>query len=209
MSLAALNSDCLVLNRNYMAVRVISVKRAFSMLCRSIAEVVHADEENNFATYNFESWQEISKLRAEFKQDPDEWIRTVHFDLMVPRIIRLMWYDRLPRRQVKFNRRNIFARDRNRCQYCGKRFTTSELSLDHVVPRRSGGKATWENLVCCCLKCNIKKGGRTPEQAHMKLITRPVKPKRSPVIALQLSQSRYRSWKHFLDAAYWSVELTD
>ena len=104
----------------------------------------------------------------------------MRFELAVPRIIRLLFYDRLPRQAVKFNRRNIFARDRNRCQYCGKRFPTSELSLDHVVPRSRGGEATWENIVCCCVKCNVRKGGRTPEEAGMKLITEPVKPKRSP-----------------------------
>ena len=85
--------------------------------------------------------------------------------------------------------------------------STTELSLDHVVPRRYGGKSTWENIVCACLKCNIKKGGRTPTEAHMKLIRTPVKPKRNPVITIKLADDRYASWKNFLDNAYWSVEL--
>ena len=116
-------------------------------------------------------------------------------------------YDRLPRQEVKFNRRNIYARDGNRCQYCGKKFATTELSLDHVVPRRQGGKSTWDNIVCACLKCNIKKGGRTPAEAHMTLIAVPKRPRRNPVISLKLSEGRYASWKQFLDHAYWSVEL--
>ncbi|HMP15995.1 MAG TPA: HNH endonuclease, partial [Gemmatales bacterium] len=81
------------------------------------------------------------------------------------RVIRLLGYDKLPKQTVKFNRRNIFARDHNQCQYCGKRFSTNDLSLDHVIPRSQGGGATWENIVCACLAGNIKKGGRTPKQA--------------------------------------------
>jgi 5-methylcytosine-specific restriction endonuclease McrA len=113
----------------------------------------------------------------------------------------------LPRKDVKFNRRNIFARDGNHCQYCGRKFPTAELSLDHVIPRSRGGKTTWTNVVCCCLSCNVKKGGRAPSQAGLKLQNKPVKPRRSPVVHVELSSSRYRSWKQFLDHAYWSVEL--
>ncbi len=83
----------------------------------------------------------------------------------MPRVIRLLAYDRLPKQTVRFNRRNLFARDNNRCQYCGKRFPTSELSLDHVVPRSRGGDTTWENIVCSCVACNVRKGGRTPTSA--------------------------------------------
>ena len=108
---------------------------------------------------------------------------------------------------MKFNRRNIFARDGNQCQYCGKKFPTSELSLDHVVPRSQGGKTTWENIVCACVDCNVRKGGRTPKQAHMTLIRKPEKPKRSPLLSMKLSQKKYLSWQSFLDNAYWNVEL--
>ena len=98
----------------------------------------------------------------------------------------------------------IYARDGFACVACKSR---DKLSLDHVVPKSQGGKSTWENIVCCCVKCNVKKGGRTPLQAHMHLITKPVKPKRSPVINIRLADERYHSWKQFLDTAYWTVEL--
>ena len=84
-----------------------------------------------------------------------------------------------------------------------------QLSLDHVVPRSQGGTSTWENLVCACMKCNIRKGGRTPTEAGLRLIRVPVKPKRSPLLTLRLGQEKYASWKQFLDSAYWSVELRD
>ena len=125
----------------------------------------------------------------------------------MPRIIRLLGYDRLPAQTVKLNRRNLFARDRNQCQYCGRHFPTNELSIDHVKPRSTGGGDSWENLVCACIKCNARKGGRTPDGARMKLIRKPVMPKRNPLIALRLGQDKYASWKAFLDNAYWSVEL--
>jgi 5-methylcytosine-specific restriction endonuclease McrA len=131
----------------------------------------------------------------------------IHFDIAVARIIRLLFFDRLPRNDVKFNRRNIFARDKNRCPYCGKRFPTRELSLYHVIPRSLGGKAVWENIVCACAACNVKKGGRMPKQASMTLIKKPIKPKHNPLVHVHLGHNRYQSWKQFLDHAYWSVEL--
>jgi 5-methylcytosine-specific restriction endonuclease McrA len=205
----ALDSHVLVLNKHYAAVRIITARRAMSLLFRGIAEILSIEDGDQWQTYDLESWCELSELRARYERDRHEWIRCVRLDIAVPRILRLMWYDRLPKRHVKFNRRNIFARDHNRCQYCGRKFPISELSLDHVMPRSRGGKADWENIVCCCVKCNVKKGGRTPDEAHMKLITHPVRPKRSPVVTLRLTSEKYASWKQFLDNAYWNVELRD
>ena len=205
---SALDSSVLVLNKHYAAVRVVSARRAFCMLFRDIAEIISV-EKSEFLSYDFDSWREVSELRAKYERHDHEWVRCVRFELAVPRIIRLLAYDRLPRTNVKFTRRNIYARDGNRCQYCGKRFPTSELSLDHIVPRSQGGTSDWTNVVCCCVTCNVRKGGRTPEQARIKLVRKPVKPKRSPVIALRLGSEKYASWKQFLNAAYWNVELRD
>ncbi len=204
----ALDSHVLVLNKHYAAVRVVSARRAFVMIFKQIAEIVSL-EDSNYVSYDFDSWRQLSEYRARYERDHHDWVRCVRFELAVPRIVRLLFYDRLPRQPVKFNRRNIFARDKNRCQYCGKKFPLTELSLDHVLPRSRGGLATWDNVVCCCVSCNVRKGGRTPVQAGMRLVALPVKPKRSPVIQLRLSSAKYASWKQFLDAAYWNVELKD
>ena len=202
----ALDSKVLVLNRLYVAVRVIPARRAFTLLFKDLAEVIHVDE-GQYSNYDFESWAEIGQLYRQFERERHDWIRTVSCELAVPRVIRLLGYDRLPRVEVKLNRRNLFARDRNQCQYCGRHFPTSELSIDHVTPRTQGGGDTWQNLVCACIKCNAKKGGRTPAQANIRLIREPVQPKRNPVITLRLGHEKYQSWKAFLDEAYWSVEL--
>lgn len=207
----ALSANVLVLNKFYQAIRVVNVRRAFSMLCKELAEVVHIETDahgkSQWMNLTFDDWRELSELKQKFEPDQYDWIHTVRFQIAVPRIIRLLGYEKLPRQDVKFNRRNIYARDGSKCQYCGKKYSTTELSLDHVIPKSQGGKATWENIVCCCVRCNVKKGGRTPDQAHMHLITRPAKPKRSPVINIRLADERYWSWKQFLDNAYWSVEL--
>ncbi len=202
----SLNAHVLVLNKHWMAVRVTDARRAFSLLLRDLAEVIHVDD-GAYTAYDFESWADLSQARGQFDEKNYEWVRTVRLHLAVPKVIRLLGYDRLPRQEVKLNRRNIFARDGNLCQYCGRHFSTSELSLDHITPRSQGGLSTWENLVCCCVKCNAQKGGRTPVQAHMHLVRKPVRPRRNPVISLRLGNDKYASWRQFLDHAYWSVEL--
>ncbi len=201
-----LDAKVLVLNKAWMALRVVSARRAFSLLMRDLAEVIHVDQ-GQYMAYDFSSWAELSIARSSFDADRTDWVRTVRFEIAVPKVVRLLGYDRLPQQHVKLNRRNLFARDRNRCQYCGAGFPTSELSIDHVVPRAQGGADSWENLVCACVRCNARKGGRTPDQARMTLITKPVRPRRNPVIALRMGQEKYASWKAFLDHAYWSVEL--
>lgn len=203
---SGLTAKVLVLNRLYMALRVIPAKRAFSLVCRDLAEIIHVENGHHHA-FDFASWAEVGEFRDQFKADQYDWVRTVKFEVPVPKVIRLLGYDRLPEQHVKLNRRNLFARDRNQCQYCGHTFPTSELSIDHVLPRAQGGGDTWENLVCACVRCNAKKGGRTPEQAHMSFVRKPVRPKRNPLITLRLGQQKYASWKAFLDNAYWSVEL--
>ncbi len=203
-----LEASVLVLNKLFMAVHVVTVKRAFCLLFKDIAEVVVL-EDGQYMTYDFATWREVSEFKAKnFERGADDdWVRGATFELQAPRVIRLLDYDRVPKQSVKFNRRNIFARDGNQCQYCGKKFPTSELSLDHVMPRSQAGGTTWENIVCACVDCNVRKGGRTPKQANMALIRKPEKPKRSPLLVMKLSQRKYRSWQNFLDAAYWDVEL--
>lgn len=202
----SLSTSVLVLNRLYFAVRVVSARRALSMLYRRMVEVVHVDD-GRFHAFDFESWVEVSQARDLFEPDSHDWVRTVRFQIAVPKIVRLFGYDRLPQASVKLNRRNLYARDQNRCQYCGKRFTTTDLSVDHIIPRSQGGRTSWENVVCACLRCNVKKGGRTPAQAGMKLIRPAVRPRRSPILTIKLSDTKYASWKQFLDYAYWNVEL--
>lgn len=205
---SGLDSSVLVLNRLYLAVHVIGVRRAFGLLFRELAEVIHL-EEGLFANYDFRSWLEMSELRAALKHPHDDWVRTVSFEVQVPRVIRLLRYERLPKQELHLNRRNVLARDGNRCQYCGRHLPTHMLSIDHVLPRSRGGVTSWENLVCACLACNLRKGGRTPPEAQMKLVRRPFKPKRNPLLLLKLESPKYASWRTWLESAHWDIAARD
>ncbi len=98
---------------------------------------------------------------------------------------------------------------RTPARYCGEIFDRSELNLDHVVPRDRGGTTTWENVVCSCISCNTRKGNRLPREAHMSLIRKPKRPKWRPFVHVTFSAPQHDLWKHFVDLAYWNVELSD
>ena len=211
MSVAVLeSSSVLLLNKSYMPIEIVSLKRAFCMLCSKIAEVVFI-EDGNYNTYNIESWSELSQLKVEYDDlnDTDDVIRTPNVNFIVPRILRTVDYNSIPKRTVKLNRKNLFARDKNCCMYCGKKFNTKELNLDHVIPKSKGGRETWENLVCSCVRCNNRKGNRTPEEAGMKLIKVPKKPRFSPLMKVKIRDRKYSSWEIFVSDVYWNVELKD
>jgi 5-methylcytosine-specific restriction endonuclease McrA len=132
--------------------------------------------------------------------------------IRVPRVILLVSYDRVPKRQVRFSRYNIYARDKCTCQYCARRLPRTELNLDHVIPRSQGGTSVWENVVCSCHECNRRKGGRTPQQAGMALARNPMRPKWTPFMQETFSLSRYKEWMPFLntiDVSYWNTELLE
>ncbi len=208
-TITALNGSVLVLNRFYMAVHVISVRRAIVLLYRELAEVIDVDQ-GRYMNYDFDSWLELSQLKSideTLNHDDYEWIRSPNFEIEVPRIIRLYRYDKVPRLTLRFNRRNLFARDNNQCQYCHKTFPLSQLSFDHIMPRSRGGKTSWENVVCCCLKCNSKKGDRTPEEAGLKLFRTPTKPKQNPLLSVKLDNPKYEVWRSFLGNSSMTMEV--
>ncbi len=195
-----LDAPVLVLNRSYLPIHVTSVQRAFVLLYRGMAKAV----DERYETFDFGSWRELEIC------DGYDAIGIVGGAIRVPRVILLAAFDRVPRRHVRFSRTNIYARDRNTCQYCGRRHARSQLNLDHVVPRAQGGRSTWENVVCSCVQCNRRKGGRTPKQAAMNLIRTPVKPRWTPIAAMLTGRRDYPEWKPFLsivDASYRNTEL--
>jgi len=195
---SVLNTKVLVLNRSYLPIHITVVRRALSLLYQGIAHAV--DEQ--YRTFDFASWADLA---AE-----EDTIGLVDRAIRVPRVILLQGYDRIPRRYVRFSRFNIYARDGNRCQYCGRQFPRAELNLDHVVPRSRGGTSVWENVVCSCHRCNRLKGGRTPVEAGMRLVRLPRRPQWTPFMTETYSLRRYKEWMPFLsavDAAYWNTEL--
>lgn len=198
--MSLLNTKVLVLNRSYFPVHVTSLRRAFSLLYQGIAKAV----DDQYQTFDFQSWSALSASLH------DETIGLVGQAIKVPRVILLIAYDRVPKRRVRFSRFNVFARDNDTCQYCGKRLPRSELNLDHVIPRSKGGTSSWDNVVCSCFVCNRKKGGLLLEETRMRLIKKPVQPEWTPFMIETFSFKRYREWLPYLnevDAAYWNTEL--
>jgi 5-methylcytosine-specific restriction endonuclease McrA len=185
-----LNSTVLVLNHSYLPIHVTSVRRAFCMIYQDVARAV----DEAYQTFDFEQWTQLSTHGVETVGTPGGAIR-------VPRVIALLHFDRVPMRHVRYSRVNVFARDKFTCQYCGARPHRSELNLDHVVPRSLGGKTSWENVVCSCVECNRRKGGRTPEQARLRLLRRPTRPRFSPLANLVTTLACHEQWRPFLRGA--------
>ena len=161
----------LVLSQNYEPLNVCNIPRAFRLVFGFKAEVIEYDH-------------------AE--------IRTVRTVYRAPSVIRLQHQIRRPRPRVKLTRREIFARDRHTCQYCGRQ--ANDLTLDHVMPRHRGGTHTWENLVAACKSCNHRKGGQTPDEARLRLQRQPFEP-RSDVYSLftpYLDDDRNETWRDYL-----------
>jgi len=193
------DSSVLVLNSLFQAVQITGVHRAFRLFYAGRARALAPD----FRAYDFDNWCDLPV------GIDDEVIRTPSRRIRIPRVIQLVHYDRVPHREVRFTRRNIFYRDRNRCQYCGKAFVQRDLNLDHVVPLSRGGRSEWTNVVAACVPCNGRKGNRFPAEAGMRLIRQPKKPAGHPLVRANWIGRFHEEWKTFLDEAYWNVELSD
>ncbi|HIC88544.1 MAG TPA: HNH endonuclease, partial [Anaerolineae bacterium] len=141
----------LLLNATYEPLSIVSVRRAAVLVLQHKAEIVEATE---------------------------AWLRAQSMALPMPAVIRLVYYVRVPRYLPwPLSRRTVLARDNYTCQYCGAQPGKTRLTLDHVIPRVRGGETTWENLVTACVSCNRRKGARTPEEAGMRLLRRPTRPR--------------------------------
>ncbi len=185
----------LVLNRLWQAVNIVGVKRAFGLLFQDHARVIHSEEEN-YHVFDSEEWVEFSMSRT--SDNGSSCMRTVRFRVLVPKVLLLSHYDRLPVKEIKFTRRSIFQRDHFVCQYCGRRFADYQLNLDHVIPRDRGGQTSWENVVSSCLRCNARKANRLPHEAGMRLRRKPRRPQWRPFVSVAAGDGVEESWRHFI-----------
>jgi 5-methylcytosine-specific restriction endonuclease McrA len=165
-----LGQRVLVLNASYEPLQLISTRRAVVLLLQDKAEMVEAAQQ---------------RLRALSKS------------FLIPLVIRLTRYIRIPRRlRLPCSRRGVLARDRDTCQYCGEQPGRAQLTVDHVLPRSRGGPTTWDNVVTACRECNHRKGGRTPEEASMLLMTVPRQPQ-YVAFALLGELERHDVWRKY------------
>ena len=171
-------AQTLLLNQGFEPIKVISWQRAVTLMWLGKVEVVRTYEKD---------------------------VRAVTFKVRMPAVVRLLRFVRRKQPQVSFSRRNLFARDENKCQYCRKLFEMNELTYDHVVPRSKGGRTTWENIVSACYLCNRRKANRTPVEAGMKLLTEPARPTWMPSVQIRVSaRSVPDAWR---DYVYWTAEI--
>lgn len=198
-----MTSDALVLNRSFHAIQTTDWRRAITLVYLKHAFVV--DQE--YRTYDFDDWRELSDAMAEH---PAGFLHTPSFRIAIPEVIALRLYDHIPETEVTFSRRNIYEHYKHRCCYCGRKYRTQELNLDHIVPRSRGGRTGWDNIVTSCIPCNLRKGGRVPTEAGMRLLIRPSRPRRRTLaVSLQLPLRVRASWQRFLDRVYWDSELEE
>jgi len=142
-----MSGHVLVLNQDYSALTVCSVERAIILMHLQKVHLVEA-------------------VSGEYVHSPSTRIPW-------PSIVRLKSYAQVPYKKVMLSRKNVLRRDRNTCQYCG---ATSNLTIDHILPKSRGGRDTWTNLVAACVSCNNQKGDRTPQEAGMELARDPFRP---------------------------------
>lgn len=147
--------EVLLLNSDFEPLNVCNIRRAMSLILLGKADVIHED---------------------------GQLILTSRGHLQAPSIVKMRYHVRRPLPQLRLSRHSVLARDKYTCQYCGAK--GKELTIDHVIPRWMGGPQSWDNLVACCRKCNLKKGDKTPQQAHMKIANKPRRPHFIPYISL-------------------------
>lgn len=174
-----MSRSTLLLNSSYEPLKVIDWKKAVSLWWTGKVEVV--EEYDDFD------------------------LKSVSVTIKCPAVVRLLKYVKGNRHKVKFSRVNVFSRDKFTCQYCGCQPGIRELTYDHVVPRAQGGKTSWTNIATACYDCNAAKGNRTPEQAGMKLLNKPVKPSSRPHNRFTFNLPKTpEAWRDYL---YWNSKL--
>lgn len=194
--------NVLVLNKTSYAIQIVSWRRALTLLYQGNAEAV----DDMYRNYSFETWKELSKAMAE---SPNGFINTPKFRIAIPHIIRLTKFDKLPKKEVRFTRRNIYEHYNYTCCYCLEKFSTSNLNLDHVIPKSKGGKTNWTNIVTACIPCNTRKMDKKPEEVGMKLKVKPTKPTwKGPRSIIEFPNGDVPiAWQRIIDANYWDSQL--
>lgn len=192
---APLSRQVLVLNRLWQPVGIVGVRRAFSLLMQDHAQVIDVAG-GTFQALDTAGWIEYSLANP--PTNAGDCVHTVRFALRIPSVLLLRHYERIPVRQVKFNRRNIYERDAYKCQYCGGQYGEDDLNLDHVIPRDMGGRTSWENIVTSCVRCNSRKANRMPHQAGMHLTRKPSRPHCRPFVSGVVDDDTPADWNHFV-----------
>lgn len=195
-----IDSQVLVLNNSWQPIHLTTVREAFCDVMSDKAKFIDPD---TFILYKIDEWICLPKVSVISDKKGNEslvtykTIRTPNKEIRLPEVIILDNYDDVPDFELRLTAKNIALRDGFKCQYCNCRLNSEKITLDHIIPQSKGGKNSWENLVLSCFKCNTKKANRTPEQAGMKLLSVPKKPKWFPLTA-KMGKNAPISWSKFV-----------
>jgi 5-methylcytosine-specific restriction endonuclease McrA len=204
-----MTDQVLVLNKNYQAINIVPAWKALSMIFRERAEIVYV-EDGYYQNYNLQSWYGFTEMRlAEGIDEHDGVVKGLEKEVIVPKVIRTLFFDKIPIRKVILTRKNIYLRDNFTCMYCGKKFHPENINLDHVIPKSKGGRMVWENVVCSCIKCNVKKGSLSLEESGMKLLRKPYVPRYNFSVYEKCKEPKYKPWRDFVSDTYWNVPLKE
>ncbi len=201
----------LVLNRNWQAIRVTTVRDALTMMNSSedtrigyaaTGIDIHYEQDTN-GEWKLDEMPDLIPMKWEEwiclpVRNFDESIRTTKLLLRVPSVIIACNYSKVPKKRPKLCAKSIRERDGNRCQYTGRVLRPNEGSLDHIIPRSRNGRDTWENLVWSAKEVNQKKADRLPHEAGLKLLSIPKEPKEIPASAT-INPFRHRDWRFFFE----------
>ena len=191
---SGLTVPTLVLNKSWIPINTTTVRHALVLVVKGAARLIQPE---TYEVHDFSSWCSLDPF-------PDkDVIRTPALCLMLPEVIVLTEYNRLPGQRVPFSRRNLHRRDGNSCQYCGRNVRADDITVDHVIPKSKGGKNTWENCVIACRRCNSRKGSKGLKESGLYLLREPKQPEWSPCLSTRKGQRR-DSWRGFVNDRQWA-----
>lgn len=203
----ALETPCLVVNKTWTPINFRHVGQAISDVYAGKAKIIDTYAKGHpdpviaarfMERFTWQQWIEQDVLRPDLVLKTGRCRETgEHLYIQVPRVITLLNYNDVKDMEIKLNRKNVFARDKHVCQYCGKKFATSNLTLDHVQPRSKGGKNSWDNLTTCCKSCNVRKADKTTYESGMFPRTKPHRPKWNG-LSVRLKGHFYEEWEDFI-----------
>jgi len=182
----------LVLNRNWQAINIQTPAEAFCQMATDVATALDIQGKDWMTPSKWEDWRQLPV------REDDCLVGTANGPIRVPTVIVLANFARVPMKRPKFNTRNLWVRDKGRCQYTGRDLRPGEGNIDHVLPRSRGGTTTWDNCVLAAKEVNTRKANRTPEEAHLKLRRQPRTPREVPVTALLKNIHGIPDWEPFL-----------
>jgi 5-methylcytosine-specific restriction endonuclease McrA len=193
---------CLVLNNAWQPIGQKTVKEAICALVAGDFLAIDVGYFDSSGVFDFSKPKEMNPLSWEDwlnlpVRSFDFFIRSPKLIVRVPTVIISKSYSKMPVKRMKLSAENVRLRDRNICQYSGKKISNTEGSVDHIIPKSSGGGKSWDNLVFCDKKINLKKSNKNLAESGLKLLKQPQEPPTTPVFML-LREARHRDWNHFI-----------